>query len=374
QARRSSCCQRERDSRSVIAMSENTPENPQDQQPHGADPLEAQTPEAAAEPADREESFSAAAIVTAPPTTEIDETEAGSDRPTHHPSSQTPPDEAQSPTRAYGQPPASSASASPAGQDIPAASGPQPGQDIPAAPEHNPDAPVAATGSGPATHRAPGAYPTAGVPPAYAPQPAPGHPASSPGPQPPHSSPSPPRQPPPRPPATTPGPPNPAHPTTGASPPGHPAAGPGPQPGMAMPNPQPPRRKKSRTEPVAYAPVTGSLPLSRDDVTEIPADGPITWPKRSTGIIGVANLVASAVLAVIWAWIPLGLLFTGIGGIFALGLGVLALLVWVLVQQGANIVERYRSELVYADRIPVPKIESSNREPGFGRFLHNRWL
>src|SRR5699024_12832353 len=33
-----------------------------------------------------------------------------------------------------------------------------------------------------------------------------------------------------------------------------------------------------------------------------------------------------------------------------------------------------RSELVYADRIPVPKIESSNREPGFGRFLHNRWL
>src|SRR5699024_11309556 len=74
--------------------------------------------------------------------------------------------------------------------------------------------------------------------------------------------------------------------------PGHPAAAPGPQPGMAMPNPAPPRRRKPRTEPVAYAPVTGSLPLSRDDVTEIPADGPITWPKRSTGIIGVANLVA----------------------------------------------------------------------------------
>src|SRR5699024_9214605 len=258
---------------SVIAMSENTPENPQDQQPHGADPLEAQTPEAAAEPADREESFSAAAIVNAPPTTEIDETEAGSDRPTHHPSSQTPPDEAQSPTRAYGQPPASSASASPAGQDIPAASGPQPGQDIPAAPEHNPDAPVAATGSGPATHRAPGAYPTAGAPAAYPPPRAPGHPASSPRPQPTHAV-----QPAPSPPANNPGPPNhappspgapiPGHPSAGYSAPGHPAAGPGPQPGMAMPNPQPPRRKKSRTEPVAYAPVTGSLPLSRDDVTE----------------------------------------------------------------------------------------------------------
>src|SRR5699024_5060708 len=172
QARRSSCCQRERHSRSVIAMSENTPGNPQDQQPHGADPLEAQTPEAeaAAEPADREESFSAAAIVNAPPTTEIDETEVGSDRPTHHSSSQTPSDEAQSPTRAYGQPPASSASASPAGQDIPAASGPQPGQDIPAAPEHNPDAPVAATGSVPATQRSPRAPGSA----------APGHPAPAP--------------------------------------------------------------------------------------------------------------------------------------------------------------------------------------------------
>src|SRR5699024_1710119 len=122
QARRSSCCQRERDSRSVIAMSENTPENPQDQQPHGADPLEAQTPEAEAstddvaaadaEPAEREESFSAAAIVNAPPTTEIDEE--------------------QPPTRTYEQPPVSSASASPTSRA---------GQDIPAAPEHNPEAP-----------------------------------------------------------------------------------------------------------------------------------------------------------------------------------------------------------------------------------------
>ena len=141
-----------------------------------------------------------------------------------------------------------------------------------------------------------------------------------------------------------------------------------------MPPPRPPRRGRQRTEPVAYAPVTGSLPLSRDEVTEIPADGPITWPKRPTGLIGVANLVLSAVLAVIWAWIPLGLLFTGIGGIFALGLGVLALLVWVLVQQGANNAERYRAELIYSDKIPVPKIESSNRDPGMGRFLHNRWL
>ena len=116
------------------------------------------------------------------------------------------------------------------------------------------------------------------------------------------------------------------------------------------------------------------MPLTRDEATEIPADGPIEWPSRRVGIVGVANLVLSAVMAAVWAWIPLGLLFTGIGGIFALGLGVLALVVWVVVQQGANVFERYRAELIYGDRIPVPKIARSTRESGFGRFFHNRWL
>src|SRR5699024_2807716 len=135
-----------------------------------------------------------------------------------------------------------------------------------------------------------------GAQPAYAPQPAPGHPAGSHGLQPPRAG-----QPAPGPQANNHGSPNPGHPNHGYSAPGHPAAGPGPQPGTTMPNPQPPRRKKSRTEPVAYAPVTGSLPLSDDDVTEIPADGPITWPTRSTGIIGVANPVAPGGLAVVSA-------------------------------------------------------------------------
>ena len=143
---------------------------------------------------------------------------------------------------------------------------------------------------------------------------------------------------------------------------------------MPMRPTQPPRRTKPKPENLPYAHVTGSMPLTGDGVTEIPADGPIEWPRKSAGILGVANLVLSTVMAVIWAWIPLGLLFTGIGGIFALGLGVLALVVWVVVQQGANVFERYRAELIYSDRIPVPKIERSNRPSGFTRFFHNRWL
>ncbi len=137
---------------------------------------------------------------------------------------------------------------------------------------------------------------------------------------------------------------------------------------------RPPRRRKPRLEPLTMVPVTGPMPLTTDDVTEIPPEGPIDWPKRPVGAVGVANLFLSAVLAIVWAWIPLGLLVTGISGIFALGLGVLALIAWVIVQQVANVAERYRAELVYGDRIPVPTIPRSTRESGFTRFLHNQWL
>ena len=331
-------------------MSEKTPENPHDQEPHGTDPVEPQIPDTEAAPSagEREESISAEAIVNAPPTTEIAEptaSQAGEfrtkpldlDVPSASGSTRQYPQQSQAygqsqdpqqPTRQCAQAPTRVYEQGPQAPQTPqTGQTPPPGQ-APAAHLASPNRASAPSHSGPRTYpSAPASYGPAGQQPHQ-----PGQP------QQPRQH-RPPRQ--------------------------------GPPP---MPPPRPPRRGRQRTEPVAYAPVTGSLPLSRDEVTEIPADGPITWPKRPTGIIGVANLVLSAVLAVIWAWIPLGLLFTGIGGIFALGLGVLALLVWVLVQQGANNAERYRAELIYSDKIPVPKIESSNRDPGFGRFLHNRWL
>lgn len=331
-------------------MSEKTPENPQDQEPHGTDPVEPQIPDTEAAPSsgEREESLSAEAIVNAPPTTEIDQPKASQagefrtkpldlDVPFACGSTRQYPQQSQAygqsqdpqqPTRQFAQAPTRVYEQRPQAPQTP-----QTGQTPP--PGQAPAAHLASTNRASApSHSCPRTYPSA--PASYRPA---GEQPHQPG------QPQQPRQH--RPPRL------------------------GPPP---MPPPRPPRRARQRTEPVAYAPVTGSLPLSRDEVTEIPADGPITWPKRPTGIIGVANLVLSAVLALIWAWIPLGLLFTGIGGIFALGLGVLALLVWVLVQQGANNAERYRAELIYADKIPVPKIESSNRDPGMGRFLHNRWL
>ena len=308
-------------------MSEKTPENPQDQEPVGPDPQETQTPEVdpgesaddhgTAESApgtiEREESISAEAIVNAPPTTEVDA--AAADEPT---------------AREAGE-----FRTKPVDLDVPFATGSTrvmgSGDQAqrPDYPPVNPTRPVTHTTpmapAQPVTHTHPSAQ---AAPSGYATSNNPNHPmapgrAPQPGPYPGPGQ---------------------AGPTqTG---PTGPTRQPAPQFGQPMPTAQPmprqrpPRRMKPQREPLALAPVTGSLPLSRDEVTEIPADGPITWPKRPTGIIGVANLVLSAILAVIWAWIPLGLLFTGIGGIFALGLGVLALLVWVLVQQGANNADR----------------------------------
>lgn len=352
-------------------MSEKTPENPQDQEPLGPDPQETHTPEADPAASEREESISAADIVNAPPTTEVDAPavdETASDAVADPPA-----DAAAGSAISAEEPTAREAGefrTKPVDLDVPFATGStrvmgagDPAQ-RPEYPPMNPTRPVTYTHPTAPAQAGPRTHPSAGAPPVgYAPSNNPNYPT------PPGRDPRPAPQPGQRP-APQPGPqfgrPAPhAQPTPNAQP--MPTAQP-------MPRPRPPRRMKPPREPVAYAPVTGSLPLSRDEATEIPADGPITWPKRPTGIIGVANLVLSAVLALIWAWIPLGLLFTGIGGIFALGLGVLALLVWVLVQQGANNAERYRAELIYSDKIPVPKIESSNRPPGIGRFLHNRWL
>lgn len=398
-------------------MSESTPENPQNSEPHGADPLEPSSPtigseatpdgsadsaaatSTASDPdpdsrADRgaaADSISAESIVNAPPTTELDATD---DEATEKPEPTVSPEAAAEAEATEKPEPTVQAEPMPRPEDTYLASEPGQFRTKPMDPNlpfsdygqpsgqnqfgHNP------TRQHPSQqYSAPRSYPHAGAPPQRPhgyPQPGgyqqvgpngtrqvnpqaaphanshPTHPQgfnSGPG----FNSPGP---------APAPGPvPNQA--------PG-PIPNQAPNPGMPMTMARPPRRKKPRPEPVTFAPVTGTMPLSRSEVTEIPADGPIEWPRRSTGIIGVANLVLSAVLAVIWAWIPLGLLFTGIGGIFALGLGVLALVVWVIVQQGANVFERYRAELIYGDKIPVPKIESSTRASGFTRFLHNRWL
>lgn len=341
-------------------MSENTPRNPHDSEPQGTESLESQTPE---ETPESDRPIGAEAIVNAPPTAEISETSGAAEASANGETDDSP----QTPSATE----AGQFRTAPMDMDLPFSSGAD--QQPPA--------------TNYPTQQHTRAYPqtramNANFPPEFS-QPTPSQPTPPQQPTrayPPQqlrpSGPGIPQQPgyQPRTYSTN-------QPQQSQFPSQHPDQGrrlaPGPDGQMPMRPMQPtlpPRRKKPNSENITYVPATGAMPLTRDEATEIPADGPIEWPHKRVGIVGVANLVLSAVMAVVWAWIPLGLLFTGFGGIFALGLGVLALVAWVVVQQGANVFERYRAELIYGDRIPVPKIARSTRESGFGRFFHNRWL
>lgn len=90
-------------------------------------------------------------------------------------------------------------------------------------------------------------------------------------------------------------------------------------------------------------------------------------------MFGFANVLTSAVLCVIWLWIPISLFFTGVAGIFALGGGLIALAIWFFLQRGINEVERVRSESVYALGIPAPRTKRSTR-PGAAGFFENQWF
>ena len=89
--------------------------------------------------------------------------------------------------------------------------------------------------------------------------------------------------------------------------------------------------------------------------------------------MGILNVLFSAVLAVVWLWIPVSLFVSGVAGVFALGFGIIFLLVWFLLQRGINHLERLRSEAVYGERIRVPQTRTTLRT-GFVGWLHQQWL
>lgn len=96
-------------------------------------------------------------------------------------------------------------------------------------------------------------------------------------------------------------------------------------------------------------------------------------PQRMPWAMGVLNVLVSAVLTVVWLWIPLALFFTGLGGIFALGAGIFALAAWFFLQRGVNHLERVRSEAIYGEQNLVPAARRTRRT-GFPGWLHQQWL
>lgn len=117
-------------------------------------------------------------------------------------------------------------------------------------------------------------------------------------------------------------------------------------------------------------PVPPAVPVPTRTSAEVPD---LSWPKRSPGLLGAANVLVSGLLGVFWLWIPVVMFFTGIGGLLALGSGLLALAVWFFLQRGLNHLERVRAEAIYADRIPVPQTRRSTRG-GAGGWFENQWF
>ncbi|WAL39331.1 histidine kinase [Brevibacterium sp. BRM-1] len=103
-----------------------------------------------------------------------------------------------------------------------------------------------------------------------------------------------------------------------------------------------------------------------------PAQPPRTR-RRGPGPMGFANVTASAVLCVVWLWVPVALFATGIGGLFALGAGLIALAAWFFLQRAINAGERVRAEAVYGLGLPVPRPRRSARD-GFPGFLEDQWF
>ncbi len=125
--------------------------------------------------------------------------------------------------------------------------------------------------------------------------------------------------------------------------------------------------------PAPPAPVPGAA--------ETPAPAPTAaelterkWRKGYPGFFGIANVIVSGVLAVTWLWLPIAVLIAGLSGLFALGLGLIALFLWFLLQRGINRVERFRAEAIYGDGIASAPTPESAYAPGFSRFMHNQWL
>ncbi|KKW62511.1 histidine kinase [Mycolicibacterium elephantis] len=95
--------------------------------------------------------------------------------------------------------------------------------------------------------------------------------------------------------------------------------------------------------------------------------------RRHIGVVPTASMITGAALALVWFWIPLGILILGISSIPS-GIGfALAVVVFVYLMRGVEWVERIRSEAVFGMGIGVPPRRMSPYE-GIQRWLHQLWL
>lgn len=96
-------------------------------------------------------------------------------------------------------------------------------------------------------------------------------------------------------------------------------------------------------------------------------------PARHIGVAPTASMITGAAVALVWFWIPLGILILGISSIPS-GIGfALAVVIFVYLMRGVEWIERTRSEAVFGMGIGVPPRRMSPYE-GIQRWLHQLWL
>ena len=113
-------------------------------------------------------------------------------------------------------------------------------------------------------------------------------------------------------------------------------------------------------------------PAADTDTIGISAGEPHRRP-RPIGVVPTASLIAGGALAVVWFWIPLGIVVLGISSIPSIIGFVVAAVLFIYLMRGIDWVERIRSEAVFGMGIGVPARRLSSYT-GFQRWAHQLWL
>lgn len=113
--------------------------------------------------------------------------------------------------------------------------------------------------------------------------------------------------------------------------------------------------------------------VSDQDAEPITAETATPPTTRLIGLFPSASMIAGAVIAPVWVWVPLTILVVGIGSIPSLIGTALAIVASVYLMRGVGWLERVRSEAVFGMNIPAPPRKRSSHT-GFQGWLHQLWL
>ena len=95
-------------------------------------------------------------------------------------------------------------------------------------------------------------------------------------------------------------------------------------------------------------------------------------PRPRLAPASIASVAVGGILLCTWFWVSLSLLITGLGGLPALGSGLLLLIPWLLMMQVVVRIERRRAVAVHGLRVILPAQRRSRRQ-GTSGWLQDRW-